>query len=277
MSKSTSKSSKPNLSAPVSPSAFVSSLAIGLLVACSVAQGQIPDPLHRKVTVVSYDPGSNAAPRFLDPQNALGTPSQVNPFGEPTDPFNPPYGTNQIVSIGTGGHLAVRFHQPILNHPHNLGGLDFTIFGNAGFIITNEFDLTTFDWIGTPATDGALFGEGTGAMAVSVSRDGKDFFILDPRSMPRIDSFPPTDGAGDPGIPVPAGLSPSDFAGATLEVMRTLYAGSAGGASFDLENALDLDGRPVFLPEIRYIRIDVLEGRAEVDAIVAVNRGARVR
>src|SRR6266853_2411131 len=97
--------------------------------------------------VVSYDPGSGFAPRFTDPAAALGEPSRVNPYGEPTDPFDPPYGTNQIVSIGAGGHLVVQFHTPILNHPNNLYGLDFIIFGNAGFIITNDFDVTTFNWI----------------------------------------------------------------------------------------------------------------------------------
>src|SRR5947207_12489016 len=104
--------------------------------------------------IVSYDPGIGYAARFTNPAAALGEPSQVNPYGEATDPFDPPYGTNQIVSIAAGGHLVVRFDTPILNHPHNLYGLYFTIFGNAGFIITNEFDFTTFSWIVTPATDG---------------------------------------------------------------------------------------------------------------------------
>ena len=40
--------------------------------------------------VVSYDPGVGFAPRFTNPVAALGAPSQVNPFGEPTDPFDPP-------------------------------------------------------------------------------------------------------------------------------------------------------------------------------------------
>src|SRR2546423_14138401 len=74
--------------------------------------------------VVSYNAGTGYAPRFTNPLAALGEPSRTNPFGEATDPFDPPYGTNQIVSIGSGGHLVVRFHTPILNHPRNLRGLD---------------------------------------------------------------------------------------------------------------------------------------------------------
>src|SRR5712692_3132957 len=126
--------------------------------------------------IISYDPGVGFAPGYTNPDAALGEPSRVNPYGEPTDPFDPPYGTNQIVSIGAGGHLVVQFHTPILNHPHNLHGLDFTIFGNAGFIITNDFDLTTYNWIGIPATDGSLFGSSTGQSRISVSRDGITFY-----------------------------------------------------------------------------------------------------
>src|SRR5689334_7580259 len=167
--------------------------------------------------VVSYDPGVGFAPRFTNPVAALGGPSQVNPFGEPTDPFDPPYGTNQIVSIGAGGHLVVQFHTPILNHPNNLYGFDFTIFGNAGFIITNDFDFNTFNWIGTPATDGSLFGASIGDTRISVSRDGVNFYQLDPALAPGVDSFPPTDGSGDFQIPLASNVSQPDFAGATLD------------------------------------------------------------
>lgn len=227
--------------------------------------------------VVSYDPGSGAAPRYHHPEVALGQPSSTNPFGEPTDPFNPPYGTNQVVSIGSSGHLTVRFDRPLLNHPHHPFGLDFTIFGNAGFIITNEFDLTTYEWVGTPATDGSLFGADEGGVLVSVSRDGQTYFPLDPNVALRPDGFAPTDPTGDFGVPIPTGLSAADCAGATLDDLRLLYAGSAGGASYDLSWALDATGRRVFLPEVRYVRIDVLGGRVEVDAIASVDRASRGR
>src|SRR2546425_9558305 len=122
-------------------------------------------------TVAYYDPGVGYAARFTNAQAALGEPSQVNPFGEATDPFDPPYGTNQIVSIGAGGSLVVQFHTPILNHPNNLYGFDFIIFGNAFFTVTNDYDASG-NVIGTPATDGSLFTQSAGATRVSVSRDG---------------------------------------------------------------------------------------------------------
>ena len=225
--------------------------------------------------VVSYEPGAGFAPRFTSPQAALGEPSRVNPFEDAVEQFNPPYGTNQLVSIGAGGHLIVQFRTPILNHPNNLHGLDFTVFGNSGFIVTNEFDLITCQWIGTPATDGSLFGESTGEVRVSVSRDGGSYFLLNPALAPRVDSFPPTDGAGNFHLPVAPELSADDFAGATLDGIRALYQDSGGGASYDLSWAIDPNGNRVFLPEVNFIRIDVLSGKAEVDAISVVARKPR--
>ncbi len=222
--------------------------------------------------VASYDPGLGYSVNFTHPEAALGEPARVNPFGEDADPFNPPYGTNQIVSIGAGGSLVVEFKKPILNHPRNIYQRDFTIFGNSGFIITNEFDLTIYNWIGIPATDGSLFGESTGETRVSVSFDGRRFFTLNPEFAPLADRFPPTDGGGDFGIPVDSKLSAESFAGATLDDIRDLYDGSGGGASYDISSAQDAMGRQVWLPMVRFIRIDVITGRAEIDGFAAVER-----
>src|SRR5437867_12613143 len=82
--------------------------------------------------VVSYDPGIGYVIGFTNAEACLGEPSRTNPFGEPTDPFDPPYGKHQIVSMGAGGALTVYFQTPIRNHPNNLDGLDFTVFGHCG-------------------------------------------------------------------------------------------------------------------------------------------------
>ena len=147
-------------------------------------------------SVVSYDPGTGYVAGFTNVSAVLGEPSTTNPYGEATDVFDPPYGTNQILSIGAGGSLTVEFKRPILNHPHNPFGIDFIIFGNAGFIITNDFDFTTFDWVGTPATDGSLFGENDGQTRVSVSRDGREFYVLNPALAPTVDGFSRRTAAG---------------------------------------------------------------------------------
>ncbi|HEY0456414.1 MAG TPA: hypothetical protein VGE41_08560 [Verrucomicrobiae bacterium] len=226
-------------------------------------------------SVIAYDPGSGYAQKFTNPFAALGEPSRINPFGEPTDPFDPPYGTNQITSIGEGGSLTVAFQTPILNHPNNLFGLDFIIFGNSGFVITNDFDLNTFTWIGTPATDGSLFAENEGVTRVSVSRDGLNFFELRPPAGITVDKLFPTDGAGDFHVPIAPQITQAEFSGATLPDIRTLYHGSGGGTAFDISWAVDVRGRPVFLPEIRFIRVDVLSGKSEIDAFAAVNRAGK--
>jgi len=219
--------------------------------------------------VVSYNPGAGIDTRFTNTSAVLGEPSRVNPYTEAVDPFNPPYGTGQVLSIGEGGSLVVKMDKPIVKGPRKPFGLDFIIFGNAGFIITNEFDLNTYNWIGEPATDGSMFGVNEGATLVSVSADGVVFVPLSNPRTPTVDTLFPTDSAGDFDLPVNPELTAADFAGATLAGMRELYAGSGGGAGFDLDRA-QWRGEWVRVPVVRYIRIDVLAGKAEIDAISAV-------
>jgi len=222
--------------------------------------------------VVSYIPGSGFSPGFTNPAAALGEPSRITPgtFGGPVDPFDPPYLASQLVSIGAGGSLTVKFSRPVLNHPRNRFGIDFIIFGNSGFIITNAFDPNTFDWIGTPATEGSLFGENAGASRVSVSRDGVVFYQLNSNLAPPVDNLVPTDGSGDFHLPADPSLTQIDFVGLTLEGIRALYYGSAGGAGYDISLAQDAEGQRVMLSEINYVRVEILSGKAEVDGFAAV-------
>ena len=177
---------------------------------------------------------------------------------------------NGNLIAGEGGSLVVHFQTPLWNHPRNPFGLDFTVFGNCGLIITNDFDPLTYNWIGTPATDGSLFGENTGVTRVSVSRDGFVYYTLNPNSARTVDNLFPTDGAGDFRIPISPVITQADMAGLTLNEIRALYHGSAGGTSFAISSAQDEQGRRVFLPEIQFIRIEVLSGKAEVDGFAAV-------
>jgi hypothetical protein len=221
-------------------------------------------------TVVSYDPGTGYSTRFTNASVVLGEPSRINPYGEATDVFDPPYGAGQILSIGAGGSLTVEFKTPILNHPHNSFGLDFIIFGNTGFIITNDFDFDTFNWVGTPATDSSLFGQNDGETRVSVSRDGKTFYVLNPALAPTVDGLFPADGSGDFHRPVDPTLTQEDFSGLTADGVQALYNGSGGGTGYDISWAQNANGRPVRLPAIRFIRIEVLSGKSEVDGFSAV-------
>ena len=222
-------------------------------------------------SVVNYVQGTGASAGYDNPSAALGDPSRVTPgqFGGPVDPFAPPYLNSQLVSIGAGGSLTVQFSSPIFNNPSNPFGLDFLVFGNSGFVVTNAYD-ESFNPIGTPATDGSLFGGGATA-SISVSTDGQTFFTLSPELSPAIDAMFPTDGSGDFGTPVNPGLKGTDFAGLTLEDIRALYAGSGGGTGFDLAWARDASGAPVTVDLVRFVRVEVTEGKADLDGFSSVS------
>ena len=219
--------------------------------------------------VIDYEPGEGFAKDwatgagYTKTGSILGPPSSVTPgeFGAPITPFSPPYLLDQILSIGKGGQVTVKFNRPIRNESLNPFGLDFIVFGAAGFTITNG------DFTGGGITDGSLFGQAEGGTRVSVSNDGETWFILNPEFVPAIDSYYPTDGSGDAGVPVDPALGMPEFAEAGLAKLKELYGGSAGGTGFDLDWAIDAGGEPVALGQAQFVRLEVLSGRAEIDAL----------
>ena len=221
-------------------------------------------------TVTGYTPGTDFSASYTNPISALGEPSLVTPgmFGGPVDPFNSPYLGSQLVSIGAGGSLMLEFNTPISNNPANPYGLDFIIFGNAGFSITNG------NYSGGGITDGSIYGNNTGSTHVSVSADGVNFYTLNPRLAPTVDTLFPTDGAGDFSLPVNPALPNSAFGGLGLAGIAVRYAGSGGGAGYDLAWAQDTNGAPVTLNSARYVRVDVLSGKSEIDGMAAVSPAA---
>lgn len=235
-----------------------------LATACAVAFAPALRAQYA-TSVISYTPGTGTSAGYNQPTTALGMPSTFTndpTFPGPVDPFDPPYLTSQIVSIGAGGSLTVQFDTPILNNPANPFGVDLVIYGNAGF---------TYDF-NTGISDGQLFGAATsGSTRVSVSSDNVNYFTLDPSVAPTIDSYFPTDGSGTFGLAVnPALANAASFNGLTLEQIRSKYAGSAGGTGFDLAWARDGSGNPVPLASIQFVRVDVLTGKAEIDGFATV-------
>ena len=78
-------------------------------------------------TVVSFEAGSGGAVGYDDPTVALGPPERFT--GEGVFPSvvslaSSPFGTDEIVSIGSGGHLTVAFDEPVLDDPANPFGVD---------------------------------------------------------------------------------------------------------------------------------------------------------
>src|SRR5882672_7423234 len=84
--------------------------------------------------VVSYTAGTNATPGYDDPNTALGSPRRVNgspPFESGLTPFNAAYEASDVVSVGTGGSLVVRFDHQVMNDAANPYGIDLLVFGNT--------------------------------------------------------------------------------------------------------------------------------------------------
>jgi hypothetical protein len=222
--------------------------------------------------VTAYEPGTGFATDFssglgfTNTVAALGAPSAVTPgeFGGPVTPFSPPFVAEQLLSIGEGGTATFEFDPPIFDHPANPFGLDFIVYGNTGFSITNG------NFSGGGITDGSTFSHNSGATRIAVSADNTTFYTLDPALAPIVDGAYPTDGAGRFGIPTNPALQASDFAGVDHSGIQSLYGGGAGGTGYDLSWAQTSDGSPVALTQVRFVRIEVLEGKSEIDALSAV-------
>jgi hypothetical protein len=223
-------------------------------------------------SVFAYEPGTGFATDFgsgagyTNVLAAFGEPSRATPgsFGGPVDPFSPPYLKDQLLSVGAGGSVTFAFGTPILDHPSNPFGIDFIVFGNSGFAITNG------DFTGGGITDGSLFGANSGSTRVFISPDNNTWYLLDPAKAPTVDGFFPTDGEGDFSRPVDPSLNRESFAGRGLVGIRELYAGSGGGTGFDLNWALDGQGQRSNISSAKYVRIEVLSGASEIDGIAIV-------
>jgi hypothetical protein len=198
--------------------------------------------------VVSYTAGTNVATGYDNPATALGAPLRSTgsgPFDGDVTPFNAPYRSSDVVSIGAGGELVVRFDHPVADDASNSYGIDLLIYGNS--FLGVDFD--------SGLADGTLFDE---PGAIAVSQDGTHWVDV---SGVFADSLFPTLAYQDPTGPFSSGgsvptnftravnpaLSAASFAGLTVQEIAALYGGAAGGAGIDL-GALGL-------PWIQYVRV----------------------
>jgi hypothetical protein len=214
---------------------------------------------HFASSVVSYTQGTGANTSYNNPSAALGAPTTYIGY-QNADPFNAPYLPSDLVGLGAGGSLTLQFNSPITDNPSNPYGVDFIVFGHAGFDIVNG------NYSGGGITDGSLYQGGVALVNVSVSVDGTTFYPLNaPASVSaQVDGLFPTDASGNPFLPVNPALTAASFAGQGLAGIRALYAGSAGGTGFDLSWA----GVP--LSSVDYVRFDVVSGNAYIDAVSEV-------
>src|SRR6266478_667786 len=229
--------------------------------ALAIAGASLVSTIHADTfadAVIAYNPGAGFAAGFTNPPVALGAPTST------ANPFSPAFRNTQLLSLGAGGSVTVRFDTPIQNDSAHPYGLDFTVFGNSGFTITNG------NFSGGGITDGSLFGNNTGSTRVWVSADNLTYYQLNPLFAPVVDGLFPTAGTGNFNLPVNPALGQSAFAGQNLAGIAALYAGSAGGSSFDISWAQDTLGNSVFLSDINYVRVDVLTGKSEIDGFAVV-------
>jgi hypothetical protein len=215
--------------------------------------------------VISYQQGTNPASGFTTAAAALGEPTRftapASPFGGVVTPSNSPFGAGEIVSIGEGGSLVLRFDEPVTNDPQNPFGVDLLVFGNS-FVLGN---------LSNPmATATGVASEGG---VVEVSNDGLDWRLVPGAA----DGLFPTNGYADITQPFTStpGAVPSDFTrpvdpsfnlvGKTFAQLIAGYGGSGGGLGVDIG--------PTGLSSIQYVRITNPMGSGatpEIDALADV-------
>ncbi len=203
-------------------------------------------------SVLAYNPGTGFAAGFTNSSAALGAPAS----GSGVTPFAPPFSKSQIVSIGAGGDITLQMSAPIVNDPGNPYGIDFNVFANEFFVSSSS------------AVSGLFFHSAT--MVVQVSQDDSTWYTLNPLLAPQAGDLFPTDGKGNPELPVNPALTLGNFMGQNLAGIETLYNGSAGGTGYDLSWALDGNNQSVDLASADYVRFEVQSGVLDLDAVSAV-------
>ncbi|QOI99878.1 MAG: hypothetical protein HRU70_05015 [Phycisphaeraceae bacterium] len=206
---------------------FVSWGAAGVPVVAVMGSAWAGDPWA--TAVVSYNAGAGVDPNFTDSSAAIGMPTRVNFFGDSVTPFNSPYWYTDVVGIGRGGHLTVRFDTPILNDPNNPYGIDLLIFGNQ-FYVTDANGRVS-----------GIFDEGG---TIELSSDGVTWVTL--IGVSPEGGFPTLgwQDIADLQFGSDLGTIPTDFTrpvdpslsalGLTREELAAAYAGSGGGLGIDI-------------------------------------------
>lgn len=237
---------------------------VALLLLCALAR--LSSASSFAAEVVSYTPGSFVPVGWDDPLSSLGAPARSTgdgPWDGDVTVFNSPYREDQVVAIGAGGELVVRFDRIVEDDPSHPFGIDLLVYGNA--FLGMDFE--------TGLADGVVFAE---PARIALSQDG--VFWVDASGI-FADALFPTIGYRDPTGPFSSGgtiptdftrpvdptLDAADFAGLDAAQIAELYDGAGGGVGIDL-GALGL-------PWIEYVRIWQPGGdsyAAEIDAVAAV-------
>jgi hypothetical protein len=228
-------------------------------------------------SVLSYDAGTNPVAGYMDANTALGSAERFTGegiFPSGVTPFNPAWGTDELVSIGSGGHLSLGFDTTITNNASHAFGVDLIIFTNSGFSDTTWTDANpNNDGTGFTGPNPFIFGSG-GAATVQVSDDGINWITA---TTTTLDLFP-TLGYNDfmEATPTAPGtiesdftqaldptLTAADFANMSYTELRDFYNGSGGGVGIDITST--------GLASARFVRFLNGSNQAfEIDAVAVV-------
>jgi len=203
-------------------------------------------------SVVSYVPGTGINSSYENSTAALGAPDSAAAITAPA------FGNTNVVGIGDGGELTLEFDSPITNDPsEHADGMDFTIFGNQFFTLSGAEITGIYDHAG---------------LTVWVSQNDSAFYqLVAPDGLPHgADDLFPTQGSGNPFLPVSPSFTLSSFTGHTSAYALSLYDGSAGGSSYSISWAEDASGDAVDLSSISYVRVEGSEGYGYIDAVSRV-------
>ena len=244
--------------------------------------------------------------RFNNPTNTLGEPKRFvniysgswsgvgysDVYGGVVHPAVPAYGGGMHLSLvapddedeDRPGYVTIAFDHDVIDDPDNPFGVDFIVFGNSGCTKSTDTGMTALDDPATCRLTAYGFPEES---VVEVAQNPNGPWYGSDRWRTS-DGFAPTLGhvydpanadtnlysgnlwwgaPTDPTYPVDPRISFSDCAGLTLAELCQRYNGSAGGAGYDLAEAIDKDGNE--LPSdaahggrkwFRYVRISCAWG-----------------
>ena len=251
-------------------------ISVSLLVcACVAVAASAADPWADQV--VSYDPDDAAD--FTDASVVLGSPSRTTwesvnwPSTEELVSVRmteSPWVDYQVCKIGTAGHLAVAFDEPVANDPANPYGIDLLVFANRAFF--------SADWPANSTIGAGWFGGVIGTL--SVSQDDVTYYrVAATGTLYPTQAF--HSGASDAHLtgaalqdctlPMdPDGVLDSVY-GLTVSQALALYGTSGGGMGIDLDDLVDAGGDPAGLPWIQYVKVEgwtsAIDAFADVSAV----------
>ncbi len=220
-------------------------VCIGLILLFEVSVVASPYP----VEVVDFTPGPGGPEGYDNPNVVLGPPPVQDSLGYAISTTSAPWEANDVVSLGNGGSLTVRFDDYVFNNPLDVEyGVDLIVFGNSFFGLDSWPDGVINQLYGEPAK-------------IEVSQNGLDFYEIP--SVFADELYPYTSLVGSFLKASPSGI---DFLGRHAADVEADFAGGCGGAQVDISAAL---GVTEPLDWVQYVRVTDIADDSGIADVVA--------